>query len=53
MIRGETAVVREVPVLCGDDQREYVLQPVCYWNNDIAIGHRKCATRQEVGLNIN
>src|SRR5882672_5623634 len=52
MIYREAAVVRRMPILRGDYERESRLKSVCDGNHSIAIRHRKRTAGEEVVLNI-
>src|SRR5438046_5145461 len=53
MIRCETAVIRWVPVFCGNNQLESLLQFVGEENDFVTVRHRQRAARQEIILKIN
>ena len=52
MIRGETAVIRRMPILCGNDVIKAPLQAIDHQNDFVTLGNWQSATRQKIVLHV-
>jgi hypothetical protein len=52
VIGGKAAVIRVVPVLSGDDEREGGKQAIHHGNDDVTLRNGQCAAWKKVVLNV-